>query len=96
MVLNTDKGVTGWQQKDKAISIRSSYIGADDIAKCPKLIAFGKHGVGIDKIDKEACDARGIRVLNTPGANAQAVAEIVVALVMAVARKMNFDVRPGS
>ncbi|KAK6842313.1 hypothetical protein PG995_001348 [Apiospora arundinis] len=88
VVLNTDKEFTGWQQKAKVILIRSSYLRADDIAKCPNLIAIGKHGVGIDKIDKEACDARGIKILNTPGANAQAVAEIVVALAMAVARNI--------
>ncbi|KAK8088759.1 hypothetical protein PG997_003720 [Apiospora hydei] len=88
VVLNTDKEFTGWQDKAKAILIRSSYLRADDIAKCPNLIAVGKHGVGIDKIDKEACDARGIKILNTPGANAQAVAEIVVALAMAVARNI--------
>ncbi|KAK8049876.1 hypothetical protein PG994_011606 [Apiospora phragmitis] len=88
VILNTDKELTGWQQKVKAIMIRSSYMRADDIAKCPNLIAIGKHGVGIDKIDKEACDARGIKILNAPGANAQAVAEIVVALAMAVVRNI--------
>ncbi|KAH8840003.1 hypothetical protein MCOR27_006132 [Pyricularia oryzae] len=88
VVLNTDKEFAGWQQKARAVLIRSSYLRADDIAKCPKLVAIGKHGVGIDKIDKAACDARGIRILNTPGANAQAVAEIVVALATAVARNI--------
>ncbi|KAK7970389.1 hypothetical protein PG996_001182 [Apiospora saccharicola] len=87
VVLNSDKEYAGWQQKAKAILIRSSYMRAEDIAKCPNL-TIGKHGVGIDKIDQEACDARGIRILNTPGANAQAVAELVVALAMAVARNI--------
>ena len=59
---------------------------ADDIASCPNLTAIGKHGVGIDKIDQEACAKRGIKILNTPGANARDVAELVLALTMAVAR----------
>jgi phosphoglycerate dehydrogenase-like enzyme len=59
---------------------------AEDVASCPNLIAIGKHGVGIDKIDQEACSKRGIKILNTPGANARDVAELVLALTMAVAR----------
>lgn len=88
VVLDTDDEFNGWQQKAKFILLRGSYLRAEDIAKCPNLIAVGKHGVGIDKIDKDACDARGIKILNTPGANAQAVAEIVVALALAVARNI--------
>ncbi len=88
VVLHTDPEFEGWQQKAKMILLRGSYLRAEDIAKCPNLVAVGKHGVGIDKIDKAACDARGIKILNTPGANAQAVAEIIIALALAVARNI--------
>lgn len=88
VVLNTDPEFANWQEKATAILMRGSYLRADDIAKCPRLIAIGKHGVGIDKIDQEACAARNIKICNTPGANAQAVAEIVLALSMAVARQI--------
>lgn len=88
VVLNTDDGFSGWQSKARAVLMRKSYMREEDLANCPNLIAIGKHGVGIDKIDQKACEARGIRILNTPGSNSQAVAEIVLALTMSVARKI--------
>jgi phosphoglycerate dehydrogenase-like enzyme len=43
---------------------------------------------GIDKIDAVACRARDIKIFNTPGVNAQAVAETVLTLTMSVARQV--------
>ncbi|KAH7026927.1 D-isomer specific 2-hydroxyacid dehydrogenase [Macrophomina phaseolina] len=71
------------------ILIRGSPLSAADLAAYPNLRAIGKHGVGTDKIDTDACKERGIAVLNTPGANARAVAELVLALGMDVARQMS-------
>ncbi|CEL11574.1 Putative D-3-phosphoglycerate dehydrogenase [Aspergillus calidoustus] len=83
-----DKELNRWREKASAIVIRSSHVTAQDIARAPNLIAIGKHGVGIDKIDQKACAKRGIKILNTPGANARDVAELVVALTMTVARSI--------
>ncbi|KAL2795271.1 hypothetical protein BJX66DRAFT_350656 [Aspergillus keveii] len=83
-----DDELNSWREKASAIVVRSSYVTAEDIARAPNLIAIGKHGVGIDKIDQEACAKRGIKILNTPGANARDVAELVVALTMTVARSI--------
>ncbi|KAJ0414247.1 hypothetical protein BJY00DRAFT_321152 [Aspergillus carlsbadensis] len=83
-----DKELNNWREKASAIVIRSSYVTAEDIARAPNLIAIGKHGVGIDKIDQNACAKRKIKILNTPGANARDVAELVVALAMTVARSI--------
>jgi phosphoglycerate dehydrogenase-like enzyme len=44
--------------------------------------------IGIDKIDEAACKRRGIKIFNTPGVNAQAVAETVLTLAMSVAREV--------
>lgn len=77
-----------WRQNARYILVRSSYVTAEDIKASPNLIAIGKQGVGIDKIDAEACKARGIPILNTPGVNAQAVAEQVLTLTMAAARQV--------
>lgn len=88
VVLNTDPEFHGWQQKATAILLRGSYFQKQDVEQCPNLKAIGKHGVGIDKIDQQACASRGIKILNTPGANAQAVAELVLALTMSVARQI--------
>lgn len=79
---------TNWRQNARYILVRSSYVTAEDIKVSPNLLAIGKQGVGIDKIDAEACKARGIPILNTPGVNAQAVAEQVLTLTMAAARQV--------
>ncbi|KAB8204064.1 D-isomer specific 2-hydroxyacid dehydrogenase [Aspergillus parasiticus] len=81
-----DEEFKNWRQNARALLVRSSYVTADDIASCPNLIAISKHGVGIDKINQDACAQRGIKILNTPGANARDVAELVVALALSVAR----------
>ncbi|UPL02777.1 hypothetical protein LCI18_013711 [Fusarium solani-melongenae] len=77
-----------WRQRAKYLLIRKSPFTAEDVASCANLRAIGKQGVGIDKIDTKACEARGIKILNTPGVNAGAVAELVLALVMTLAREI--------
>ncbi|KAM0332350.1 hypothetical protein ACHAQA_002627 [Verticillium albo-atrum] len=76
-----------WRQAEYLL-VRGSRLTAEDINSCPNLRAIGKQGVGIDKIDAEACAARGIPILNTPGVNARAVAELVLTLTTAVARQV--------
>lgn len=77
-----------WRQEARYLLMRSSRLTAEDVAASPRLEAIGKQGVGIDKIDAAACEARGIRIFNTPGVNARAVAEIVLTLTTAVARQV--------
>ena len=51
-----------------------------------KLRVVGRLGVGLDNIDVRACEARGIAVIPATGANAQAVAEYVIATAMLLLR----------
>lgn len=88
VILNTDPEFRTARENATGILIRGSWLRAADIASYPKLRAIGKHGVGTDKIDAEACKKRCIAILNTPGANSRAVAELVLALTMAVARQV--------
>src|SRR3972149_2617071 len=53
-----------------------------------KLRVIGRAGVGVDNIDLEAATKKGIAVMNTPGANAVAVAEHTFALLLALARHL--------
>jgi len=65
---------------------------ADMIAGAPKLRLIQKIGVGVNTIDLEAAKARGIAVCNLPGTNARAVAELTLALMLAVLRRLpRFD-----
>ena len=58
------------------------------LAAAPRLKAVLKHGVGVDSVDVAACTARGVPVLNTPGANAAAVAELAVGMMFSLARNI--------
>lgn len=87
-ILPNDSEVENWRENADAILVREKIISANDVASTKKLRAIGKQGTGIDIIDKPACDKRGIRICNTPGVNANSVAELVLALTMAVARQL--------
>jgi D-3-phosphoglycerate dehydrogenase len=56
------------------------------LEKAEQLKVIGRAGTGVDNIDIAAASARGILVMNTPGANAMAAAEHTMALMLAMAR----------
>ena len=65
---------------------------AEMIAAAPKLRLIQKIGVGVNTIDLAAAKARGIPVCNLPGTNSRAVAELTLALMLAVLRRVpRFD-----
>lgn len=71
----------------EAIIVRSaSSVTADIIAVAPKLKAVGRAGVGVDNIDLEAATDRGIIVMNTPGGNTIATAELAFTHLLCSAR----------
>lgn len=61
---------------------------AELISKAPKLKAILKHGVGVDNIDIPAATKRGIPVINAPGSNANAVAELAIGCMFSLARQI--------
>jgi D-3-phosphoglycerate dehydrogenase len=52
------------------------------------LKVIGRAGAGVDNIDVKAASAKGIVVMNTPGGNANAVAELAIGLMIALAREI--------
>ena len=52
------------------------------------LKVIGRAGVGLDNIDLEATKERGIKVVNSPKASSESVAELVFALALALVRKV--------
>jgi D-3-phosphoglycerate dehydrogenase len=66
-----------------ATKITSAIIGA-----APKLRVIARAGTGVDNVDVPAASARGIVVMNAPGANSVSVAELAVGLILAMARHL--------
>jgi D-3-phosphoglycerate dehydrogenase len=70
-----------------ALIVRSAVqVDAALLKHARKLRVIGRAGVGVDNIDLDAATRQGIAVMNTPGANAVAVAEHTLALMLALAR----------
>lgn len=71
-----------------AVVTRSAGLSGAAMRAAPKLRVVGNHGVGVDPIDLETARRLGIVVVNTPGSNARAVAELTVALMLATLRRL--------
>lgn len=81
--------VTLCRQHDPvAIIVRYSKVGAAAMDAAPSLKVISKHGSGTDTIDKAAAKERGIQVVAAAGANAAAVAEQALALLLACAKSV--------
>lgn len=61
-------------------------VTAAHLDAAPNLKVLARYGVGTEAVDLAAAEARGIRVTNTPGANADAVADHAVGLMLAALR----------
>ncbi len=79
----------------EAIIIRSDKIAAEVIAAAPKLKIVVRAGAGYDNVDLVAATDRGIVVMNTPGQNSNAVAELAIAMAIYMARNQ-FNPGTGS
>ena len=70
----------------EAIIIRSDKVTAEVIAAAPKLKIVVRAGAGYDNVDLEAASAAKVVVMNTPGQNANAVAELAIGMMIYMAR----------
>ncbi|MBP5559715.1 MAG: 3-phosphoglycerate dehydrogenase [Bacteroidales bacterium] len=70
----------------EAMIIRSDKVTAEVIAAAPKLKIVVRAGAGYDNVDLAAASARGVVVMNTPGQNSNAVAELAIAMMIFMAR----------
>jgi D-3-phosphoglycerate dehydrogenase len=77
LVKEADGYIAGLDQID-------SYV----LEAASKLKVIARYGVGVDRVDVEAATKRGIVVTNTPGANSVAVAELTIALMLALGRQI--------
>src|SRR5262249_39138274 len=79
--------------------VRSTEVSAGTIAAADALTLIVRAGAGVNTIDRGAASARGIFVANCPGKNAVAVAELAMALLLGLDRRVAeqvADARAGS
>jgi D-3-phosphoglycerate dehydrogenase len=77
LVKDVDGHIAGLDQIDSSV-----------LEAANRLKVIARYGVGIDRVDVEAATTRGIVVTNTPGANSVAVAELAIALMLALGRQI--------
>lgn len=75
------------QDFDAMIS-RNTFIDEKIMAKAKKLKVIASHGTGTDHIDVKEATKRNIYVVNTPGANAQGVAELSIGLMINLSHRI--------
>jgi D-3-phosphoglycerate dehydrogenase len=78
-----------------ALIVRSDKVTPEVMDAAPELKLVVRAGAGYDNIDCEAAKERGIAVMNTPGQNANAVAELAVGLMIMAARG-KYNGKPGT
>jgi len=83
-----DPRVKNWPEEADAVMVRGSKIRAEDLARAKKVKIISKQGVGYDNIDVAAAKKHRIPVVRTPGVNKEAVAEMALALALAVGRRI--------
>lgn len=69
-----------------ALIVRSDKVSADVVAAANELQIVVRAGAGYDNLDLEACSAKNVVAMNTPGQNSNAVAELVFGLMVFQAR----------
>lgn len=78
-----------------AMIIRSDKATKEVIDAAKKLKVIVRAGAGYDNIDLEACTAKGVVAMNTPGQNSNAVAELAFGLMVYMARS-GYNGKSGS
>jgi D-3-phosphoglycerate dehydrogenase len=83
-----DQLATDLQDADAIVVRSATRVTAPLIAAAPKLRVIARAGTGVDNVDVPAASARGIVVMNAPGANSISVAELAIGLILAMARHL--------
>jgi glyoxylate reductase len=75
-------------EAEALVVMLSEPITEADLDAAPRLKAIGTYSVGVNHLPVKACQTRGIAVVNTPGVLTDATADIALALLMAVTRRV--------
>ncbi len=84
-----DGNLPGQVESADALIVRSAVqVDSALLERARQLKVIGRAGVGVDNIDLDAATRKGVAVINTPGANAVAVAEHTLGFMLALARHL--------
>ena len=83
-----DQLATDLADADALVVRSATKVTADLIAAAKSLRVIARAGTGVDNVDVPAASARGIVVMNAPGANSISVAELAMGLILALARHL--------
>lgn len=78
----------GLQHAEALIVLLSEPITPEDLDRSPRLKVIGTYSVGTNHLPLEQCNHRGIRVVNTAGVLTDATADLALALLLAVTRRV--------
>jgi glyoxylate reductase len=83
---------TEWQEAlaeaEALVVLLSEPLTEADLAKAPRLKAIGTYSVGVNHLPLAACETRGVKVISTPGVLTDATADLALALLLAVTRRV--------
>ena len=79
----------------QGLIVRSDKVNADVLSAAPELKIVVRAGAGYDNIDLTAATEHGVVVMNTPGQNSNAVAELALGMMVFMARNL-FNGKPGT
>ncbi len=82
-------------QDVQGLIVRSDKVDAAVLAAAPELKIVVRAGAGYDNIDLAEATNRGVVVMNTPGQNSNAVAELALGMMVYMARNL-FNGKPGT
>ena len=85
LVLPTDDTAEDWRHDADALLVVGAQVTEDDLTQASqfgRLRYISKQGAGVDKIHVPTAKKNGITVMNTPGVNAQAVAELAFGMMI--------------
>ena len=96
VTIYTERGANEEDDLIRRIAVAEAVVGLRAYSRfskrvidaSPVLRMISIWGTGTDNVDLDACRARGVLVTNTPGVNANSVAEQTIALMLAVARQI--------
>jgi glyoxylate reductase len=80
--------LAGAAEADGLLCMLTDPLDAELIEACPQLRVISNYAVGVDNVDVDAATARGIPVGHTPGVLTDSTADLAVALMLAIARRL--------